>query len=230
MHSVVLIDDDPSLLEVLTLAFEDEGYRVAVSTSGVSGLALIVDRVPDVVVCDVNIPDLDGFTICRKLREAGSTVPVLLLTARDDVVDEALGLDLGADDYVTKPFNSRVLLARVAALIRRSAARDATTDEPRIAAGELVLLPERLEVTYGGTAVPVTVSECRLLQCLVERAGRVLSRAHLLEAIRDDGSVVADRIIDTYVRRLRRKLEAVDPAFDRIETVVGAGYRWKAGP
>lgn len=230
MSHVVLVDDDPSLLDVLTLSFEDEGYSVSASTAGAEGLRLVTEERPDVLVCDINLPDVDGFTLCRKLRDSGHGLPILLLTSRDNEVDEALGLDLGADDYVTKPFSTRVLLARVAALIRRARTRadPVEADEPQLVSAGVVLLPERLEVRYHDTRVDVTVTELRLLQCLVERAGRVLSRARLLEWIRDDGSVVNDRIIDTYVRRLRKKLQAIDPGFDRIETVIGAGYRWRS--
>jgi DNA-binding response OmpR family regulator len=175
------------------------------------------------------MPGLDGFSLCRRLRESGNRVPLVLLTSRDDEIDEALGLELGADDYVAKPFSTRVLLARVAALLRRDAMRAAHQTEHAVAKGALELFPERLEVRYAGKPITVTVTEFRLLEALASRAGFVLSRDRLLEIVRGDESVVAERIIDTYVRRLRRKIEAIDPAFDRIETVIGAGYRWKDG-
>jgi DNA-binding response OmpR family regulator len=227
MPTVLLIDDDPSLLDVLSLPFEDAGYRVEVARDGVVGLAAIRERCPDVVISDVNMPGIDGFSLCRKLRQEKNYVPLLLLTSRDDEIDEALGLELGADDFIAKPFSTRVLLARVAALLRRQERRsEASTEKPQTT-GALELFAERIEVRYRGTAIAVTMTEFRLLEALTRRPGIVLSRERLLEMVRGDGSVVVDRIVDTYVRRLRRKLEAVDPAFDAIETVIGAGYRWK---
>ncbi|MFT3775102.1 MAG: response regulator transcription factor [Minicystis sp.] len=226
MPVVLLIDDDPSLLDVLSLPFEDAGYRVETARDGLAGLAAIREHRPDVVVSDVNMPGLDGFSLCRKLRQDQNFVPLLLLTSRDNEIDEALGLELGADDFIAKPFSTRVLLARVAALLRRDARRgDAASERPHVV-GALEIFAERLEVRYRGTAVQVTMTEFRLIEALTKRPGVVLSRERLLEMVRGDGSVVVDRIVDTYVRRLRRKFEAVDPAFSSIETVVGAGYRW----
>jgi DNA-binding response OmpR family regulator len=224
---ILLIDDDASLLDALSIAFEDAGHEVLTAPDGVRGFATVRAELPDAVVSDVNMPGLDGFSLCRRLRDGGSTVPLVLLTSRDNDVDEALGLELGADDYVAKPFSNRVLLARVAALLRRENRRSSAEAERPVARGRLELFPERLEVRYAGAPIAVTLTEFRLLEALASRAGIVLSRDRLLEIVRGDGSVVAERIIDTYVRRLRRKLEAVDPAFDRIDTVIGAGYRWK---
>lgn len=226
MPRVVLIDDDPALLDVLGLAFEDAGYEVHTAGDGRAGLARIQEASPDVVVSDVNMPRLDGFALSRTLREAGNLVPLVLLTSRDGEIDEALGLELGADDFVTKPFSTRVLLARVGALIRREHMRALTAPRPEPhRVGKLSLDEERLEVRWNDHPVVVTVTEFRLLQLLVERPGMVLSRASILEQLRGD-TAVAERIVDTYVRRLRRKLEQLDAQFHQIETVVGAGYRW----
>jgi DNA-binding response OmpR family regulator len=230
LSRILLIDDDASLLDALSIAFEDAGHEVLLAADGARGLDLVKSDRPDAVVSDVNMPGLDGFSLCKKLREGGSRVPLVLLTSRDNEIDEALGLELGADDYVAKPFSTRVLLARIAALLRRDRMRAAEEPEAKpIAKGALELSPERLEVRYAGSPVTVTVTEFRLLEALATRAGMVLSRERLLDLVRGDESVVAERIIDTYVRRLRRKLEAIDPSFDRIETVIGAGYRWKDG-
>ena len=230
MPRVLLIDDDHELLDVLSLAFEEAGYEVATATDGRAGLAGMAQQRPDAIVSDVNMPHVDGFSLCRTLRAKNDFVPLVLLTSRDGEIDEALGLELGADDYVAKPFRTRVLLARVAALLRRDALRrpDAAHEgEPVVVRGELAIDPERLEIRWRARPIATTVGEFRVLECLARRPGVVLSRERLLEQIRGDGSVVGDRIVDTYVRRLRRKLEGVDPAFDRIETVVGAGYRWR---
>jgi DNA-binding response OmpR family regulator len=224
---ILLIDDDASLLDALSIAFEDAGHEVLTAPDGLRGVERVRADKPDAVISDVNMPGLDGFSLCKKLRDGGDRVPLVLLTSRDDEIDEALGLELGADDYVAKPFSTRVLLARVSALLRREALRTSPTPERAITKGALELFPERLEVRYGGKTVVVTVTEFRLLEAFATRAGMVLSRDRLLEIVRGDDSVVAERIIDTYVRRLRRKLESVDATFDRIETVIGAGYRWK---
>ncbi len=229
MARILLIDDDASLLDALSLTFEDAGYDVLTAPDGQRGLDLVKKEAPDAIISDVNMPGLDGFSLCKKLRESGNRIPLVLLTSRDDEIDEALGLELGADDYIAKPFSTRVLLARITALLRRDAMRRAQTTERAVAKGALELFPERLEVRYAQKPVTVTVTEFRLLEALASRAGFVLSRGRLLEIVRGDESVVAERIIDTYIRRLRRKIEAIDPAFDCIETVIGAGYRWKDG-
>ncbi|MDP2305460.1 MAG: response regulator transcription factor [Pseudomonadota bacterium] len=226
---VLLIDDDPSLREVLSLALGDAGYEVILAEDGSAGLASARADRPAIVVSDVNLPRMDGFTLCRRLREAGDRVPVVLLTSRDSEIDEALGLELGADDYVTKPFSTRVLLARIAALLRREASRAAPTRAPARTLGELEIDVERLELRFRGALVVVTVTEFRMVETLAGRPGVVYSRATLLERMRGDDSVVDDRLVDTYVRRLRRKFEAVAPDFAAIETLVGAGYRWRDG-
>jgi len=226
---VLLVDDDAALLDVLALAFEEAGHEVVRAGDGRAALESIRTRAPQVLVSDVNMPHVDGFALCRKLREHGSAVPIVLLTSRDSEIDEALGLELGADDYVTKPFSTRVLLARVAALLRREELRGGGGEaQPAIVRGELALDAERLGCTFRGVSVSLTVTEFHLLEALVRRPGVVLSRATLLAVARDDASVVVERIVDTYVNRLRRKLEAIDPGFTGIETVVGAGYRWRS--
>lgn len=228
MPRILLIDDDPALLDVLAMAFEDAGHEVVTARDGVRGHARVAEDAPDVVISDVNMPGLDGFTLCRRLRDAGNLVPFLLLTSRDGEIDEALGLELGADDYVAKPFSTRVLLARVASLLRRQAARSGAVATPLRKVGRLSLDADRLEARYDEVAFEVTVTEFRLLEALTSRPGVVFSRDRLMVLARGDDSVVAERIIDTYVRRLRRKIEAIDPGFEDIETVIGAGYRWRA--
>jgi DNA-binding response OmpR family regulator len=230
MATILLIDDDRSLLDVLALSFEDEGYDVLCAYDGEQGWLQFRNESPDLIISDVNMPKLDGFSLCRRLRDEGYDLPVILLTSRDNEIDEALGLELGADDYVAKPFSTRVLTARVKALLRREAARAGgkTADKPKIVESNgLRLDPERLEVLFKGTEVTVTVTEFRMLEAFAARPGIVLSRNRLMELVRGDDSIVADRIIDTYVRRLRRKLEQIDDGFALIETVIGAGYRWK---
>jgi DNA-binding response OmpR family regulator len=229
MARILLIDDEASLLEVLSLAFADAGHAVLTAPDGVRALAAAERERPDAIVSDVNMPGLDGFSICRKLRAAGNPVPIVLLTSRDNEIDEALGLELGADDYIAKPFSTRILLARVAALLRRDAMRKSREEaKALVTTGDLAVDPERLEVRYKGQPLTLTLTEFRLLEAFARRPGIVLSRDRLLEIVRGDDSVVVERIIDAYVLRLRKKLAAIEPGFSRIETVVGAGYRWCA--
>ena len=228
MARILVIDDDPALLDVLALALEAAGHAVTCERDGTAGMAALTKQKPHLVVSDINMPGVDGFSICRKLRGEGNRVPIILLTSRDTEVDEALGLELGADDYVTKPFSTRVLLARVASLLRREELFGKPGNAcARLKVGRLELDSERLEVRYSGQLVASTVTEFRLLEVLARRPGIVFTREQLMQLTRDDDSIVVDRIIDTYVRRLRRKLEEIDAQFSGIETVVGAGYRWR---
>jgi DNA-binding response OmpR family regulator len=227
---VALVDDDGALLSALAAAIEARGWRTVTASDGEQGLALGRRDDVDAMIADVNMPRLDGFSLCRKLREEGRLLPILLLTSRDTEVDEALGLDLGADDYVSKPFSVRVLLARVAALLRRRqppAAGAAPTALTR--RGEITLDPGRLEVSVRGSRLQVTVTEFRILDILARRPGFVFSRERLLEEAREDDSVVAPRLVDTYVARLRRKIDEAAPGLAPIETVIGAGYRFRDG-
>ncbi len=230
MPRILLIDDDPALLDALCMAFEDAGHTPISAPDGLRGWRAFEAEAPDLIVSDVNLPGLDGFSFARRLRERGFATPLILLTSRDGEIDEALGLELGADDYVTKPFSTRVLLARVSALLRRELAR--ATPQPGADAartvGALMLDAERIEVRYADQQVEVTLTEFRLLDALASRPGVVFNRERLLDLGRADDSVVDARLIDTYIRRLRRKLEAIDPDFADIETVIGAGYRWRS--
>jgi DNA-binding response OmpR family regulator len=225
--SVMLVDDDASLLDIVSMAMEDAGYRVVTASDGVEALACMAQTDVDLVVSDVNMPQLDGFSLVRRMRVLGNHVPVLLLTSRDSEVDEALGLDLGADDFMTKPFSTRVLVARVSALLRRNQMLE-NEARPEIVVGALCIQPDQLAVRWSGHPIALTVTEFRLVGVLSSQPGVVLSRSQLMDVIRGDDSVVEARIIDTYVRRVRRKFEAVDGDFEAIQTVIGAGYRWVA--
>jgi DNA-binding response OmpR family regulator len=225
MPLVLPIDDDPSLLDALSLALEEAGHTVQTARDGLAGSNAIGASSPDLVIMDVNMHRIDGFTLCLTLREQGNQVPIIVLTSRDDEVDESFGFELGADDYVSKPFSTRVLLARTAALLRRNALRERGGTEQPLVTGDLELLAERLEARFRGRLLTLTVSEFRLLEMLAKRPGVVRSRAQLLEAVRGENSFVGDRLIDTYIRRLRRKFEQVEASFDGIETVIGMGYR-----
>ena len=224
---VLVADDDRALVESLRLLLAGSGHVAVTATGGTEALAIAQRGDVDAIVCDINMPDLDGFSVCRELRARGIRTPLVLLTSRDSDIDEALGLDLGADDYVTKPFSPRVLLARLSALVRRTT----PADRPRIVrTGELAIDLDRLAIELAGTPIVATLTELRMLAALVEQAGRVLSRDRLLALGRDDDAFVAPRLVDTYVARLRKKLDAACPGWGaRIETVTGAGYRWRDG-
>lgn len=223
---VLLVDDDKAFVDGLAMAFEDEGYRVRVVNDGARALHELGESRFACVIADVNMPRVDGFTLCRKLRESGDDTPLILLTSRDGEIDEALGLELGADDYISKPFSLRVLFARVEAVQRR---RTPKVGSEVVVRGRLALDPERFDAVYGGVSLTVTVTEFKLLEALSRRPGIVLSRERLLALVRDDDTTVAPRIVDTYIARLRKKLQAIDASSDEIETLVGAGYRWRDG-
>jgi DNA-binding response OmpR family regulator len=230
MARILLVDDDEPLLEVMGRALQDATYDVVCVSDGKDGFDKATGGAFDLVVSDVNMPRLDGFTLCRRLRERGVTVPIVLLTARDDEVDQALGLELGADDYVVKPMSNRVLVAKVAALLRREQYRTrgpGPVAEPVVSHGKLRLALDRMVARYDGVEVETTLTEFRLLTVLIGAPGVVFTREQLLERVRDDNRVVNSRLVDTYVRRIRRKLEAIDAGFDGIETVLGLGYSWR---
>ena len=177
MADILLIDDDSALLNVLALSFEDAGHAVRRAKDGTDGWERIQRKRPDVIVSDVNMPGIDGFALCKKLRTGGDGIPFILLTSRDSEIDEALGLELGADDYVSKPFSTRVLLARVSALLRREELRGGgATKQKRLVQGALELDAERLEVRFRGNVIKVTVTEFKLLEAMARRPG-ILSRA-----------------------------------------------------
>jgi DNA-binding response OmpR family regulator len=227
MASVLLVDDDPKIRELLRLYIEREGHRTIAAADGEMALAAALRQRPDLVVLDVMLPGLDGFEVCRRIREA-SDVPILLLTARSGDSDKVVGLDLGADDYVVKPFSPRELMARVRALLRRRRA-DRSEDEPVLVAGSLEVDPNAVEARLDGADLELTPFEFRLLVGLMRRPGRVFSRDDLIDAIHgDDDPGIIDRTIDVHLGRLRRKLgdDANDPRF--IATVRTVGYKFVA--
>jgi len=227
MATVLLVDDDPKIRELLRLYIEREGHRTLVAADGEMAVASALRSRPDLVVLDVMLPGLDGFEVCRRIRDA-SDVPILLLTARSGDSDKVVGLDLGADDYVVKPFSPRELMARVRALLRRRRTERAE-DEPILVADGLEVDPNAVEVRLDGDPLELTPFEFRLLLALMRRPGRVFSRDDLIDAIHgDDDPGIIDRTIDVHLGRLRRKLgdDAADPRF--IATVRTVGYKFVA--
>jgi DNA-binding response OmpR family regulator len=227
MATVLLVDDDPKIRELLRLYIEREGHRTVAAADGEMALASALRQRPDLVVLDVMLPGLDGFEVCRRIRET-SDVPILLLTARSGDSDKVVGLDLGADDYVVKPFSPRELMARVRALLRRRRV-DRSDDEPVLRANGLEVDPNAVEARLDGESLDLTPFEFRLLLGLMRRPGRVFSRDDLIDAIHgDDDPGIIDRTIDVHLGRLRRKLhdDAHDPRF--IATVRTVGYKFVA--
>ena len=224
MASILVVDDDPKIRDLLRLYLERDGHKVMLAADGELALSLAARGKPDLVLLDIMLPGLDGLEVCRRLRDNGD-VAILLLTARSGDADKVVGLDLGADDYVVKPFSPRELMARVRALLRRR--RPEPTDEPILMADGLELDPNAMTVTLSGRLVPMTPIEFRLLAGLMRRPGRVYSRDDLITAIHgDDDPGIIDRTIDVHLGRLRRKLgdNAARPRF--IGTVRSAGYRF----
>ena len=223
-RTILVIDDEPELVKLLDYNLSKAGYLVLSARDGESGLAAARKHAPDAIILDVMMPGLDGWEVCKRLRQDPSTsaLPVLMLTAKADEGDRVLGLELGADDYVGKPFGVRELLARVKALLRRS---EVASSSPEVLkTGKIVIDSSRRTVTASGKPVALTATEFNLLKALAEREGRVISREDLLSLARGDEVAVMDRTVDVHVAALRKKLGKVG---EMIETVRGVGYRLK---
>ena len=224
---LALVDDDQNILTSVSLALEAEGFEVDSYIDGEQALQGLARRPADLAILDIKMPRMTGIELLEKLRTK-SAMPVIFLTSKDDELDEALGLGLGADDYITKPFSQRLLLARIQAVLRRTSVQDnATSTAQIIRQGNLVLDPERHLVTWAGKDVKLTVTEFLLLQTLAVRPGHVKSRDQLMDAAYGESVFLDDRTIDSHVKRLRRKFKAIDDDFDQIETLYGIGYRYK---
>jgi two-component system, OmpR family, response regulator len=225
--TILLVDDEDSIQKLLAYPLEREGFRVLQARDGEEALARFASERVDLVVLDVMLPKLDGLEVCKRLR-AESAVPIIMLTARDDELDKVLGLELGADDYITKPFSIREFRSRVRALLRRaSVPRQPLTEGDVVTAGELRLELERRSVEMRGEPVQLTYVEFELLRTLASNPGRVYSRRMLLEALWGGADYREPRTIDVHVRHLREKLErdAAEPEY--ILTVRGVGYRFR---
>ena len=222
---VLLVDDDPHIRQLLAFAFDKAGFAVAEAGDGEAALAEVARVVPDLVVLDINMPRMDGLEVCRRLRNQGE-VPVLFLSSRDDEFDRVLGIELGADDYVTKPFSPREVVARANAILRRSAPKPAAGADSaaRIAKGRLRLDPEAWTAHWDAAEVALTVSEFTLLKALALAPGRILSRDQLIDQLHGPGFAITDRTIDSHIRNLRRKFAEAGGS-DVIETRAGVGYR-----
>ena len=232
---IALVDDDRNILTTVSIALQSEGFAVRVYADGQSALRAILDNPPDLAIFDIKMPRMDGLELLQSLR-AKSQLPVIFLTSKDEEPDEALGLALGADDYIAKPFSQRLLVARIRAILRRTElARRVPGDAPRedeaqvVRRGRLVMDPLRHHVTWDDQPVALTVTEFLILEALATRPGVVKSRNQLMDAAYPDDVFVDDRTVDSHIKRLRRKFRAADPEFGGIETLYGAGYSFSDG-
>src|SRR3954464_1135609 len=224
MATILVVDDDAPIREVVQYTLERGGHAVVAAKNGVEALDRAADGAIDLVLLDILMPELDGLAVCRRLR-AQRSVPIIFLSSRGEEVDRVLGLELGGDDYVTKPFSPRELAARVSAVLRRTAA-PASEPAGQIAVGRLGLDLPAPELRVGGAQIDLTVTEFAILRALLEHPGRVWSRAQIIARVRADDFRMTERTIDTHVRRIRAKLRG--HGLDPIETVHGLGYKARA--
>ncbi len=224
---IALVDDEESLRETVGFALRREGYQVEPYADGLAAWQSFERSLPDLAILDILMPRMDGLELCRRLRALSERMPILFLTSKAEELDRVLGLELGADDYLCKPFSMRELTARVKVLLRRAAYREepAGSDERVLQSGRLRLDLQRYQAHWNGAPIPLTVTEFTLLHALARRPGHVKTRAQLLEEGYPNDAYASDRTINSHVKRLRKKLVEADPAFDAIETVYGLGYR-----
>ena len=233
---VALVDDDRNILTSVSIALQSEGFATRVYSDGAAALKALTENPPDLAVFDIKMPRMDGMELLRRLRE-NSTMPVIFLTSKDDEQDEALGLAMGADDYIAKPFSQKLLIARIRAILRRSSnaasangeGEDEAESAEEMLRGRLAMDPARHRVHWDGRPVSLTVTEFLILEALAARPGVIKSRNQLMDAAYPDDVFVDDRTVDSHIKRMRRKFRTVDPQFDAIETLYGAGYSFADG-
>ena len=231
MSRIALVDDDRNILTSVSMTLEAEGFEVETYNDGQSALEAFNRRLPDMGVFDIKMPRMDGMDLLQRVRQK-TNMPVIFLTSKDDEIDEVLGLRMGADDYVKKPFSQRLLVERIRALLRRQEVIAAdemgtqTEETKTMSRGSLTMDPLRHAVTWKGQDVSLTVTEFLLLQALAQRPGFVKSRDQLMDVAYDDQVYVDDRTIDSHIKRLRKKMRQVDSEFSAIETLYGIGYRY----
>jgi two-component system response regulator ChvI len=239
MANITLVDDDENIVTSVSLALESHGHTVKAFYDGASGLAALESDPPDLAILDVKMPRMDGMEVLRRMRQT-MEIPVIILTSKDEEIDEILGFNLGADDYIHKPFSQRLLIERVKAVLRRARPEEgeegaagppggatAAPGSKAIKRGRLTLDPARHDCLWDNKPVRLTVTEFLLLQSLAQRPGFVKSRDNLMDAAYDDQVYVDDRTIDSHIKRMRKKFRQVDREFDAIETLYGVGYRYR---
>lgn len=234
---IALVDDDRNILTTVSIALQAEGYATRLYSDGETALKALLESPPDLAVFDIKMPRMDGMELLNRLRRH-SSLPVIFLTSKDDEQDEEAGLELGADDYIAKPFSLRLLLARIRAILRRTELREENGEHPGgedeepgepLVRGRLLMDPARHHVTWEGKPVSLTVTEFLLLEALAARPGVIKSRNSLMDAAYPDDVFVDDRTVDSHIKRMRRKFRAVDAEFTAIETLYGAGYSFSDG-
>jgi two-component system, OmpR family, response regulator ChvI len=228
--TIALVDDDKNILASVSIALQAEGFGTRVYSDPENALKALSENPADLVVCDIKMPRMDGIELLRRLREK-SAMPFIFLTSKTDELDEALGLAMGADDYISKPFSQRLLLARIKAILRRSEMRQETNTAeeppaPPIVRGRLEMDPARHRVKWEGKDITLTVTEFMILEALAARPGVVKNRNQLMDIAYQDDVYVDDRTIDSHIKRLRRKFREADSTFNAIDTLYGAGYRF----
>ena len=228
-QSIILVDDDRNILTSVSMALEAEGYGVKSFSEGEEALKTIMAETPDLVVLDIKMPRMDGMEVLSRIREK-SQIPVIFLTSKDDEVDEVIGLRMGADDYITKPFSQRLLIERIRALLRRESLRKAVpqgdVQAEKIVRGDLTLDDARHLSSWKNMPVNLTVTEYLLLKSLALRPGHVKNRDQLIDMAYGENIYVDDRTIDSHIKRIRKKFRAVDNTFEQIETLYGVGYKY----
>ncbi len=233
---IALVDDDRNILTSVSIALQAEGYVTRVYSDGQTALKALLENPPDLAVFDIKMPNMDGLELLARVREQ-IALPVIFLTSKDDEQDEEQGLELGADDYIAKPFSLRLLTARIRAILRRanpSRMLDADRNEseeaaPVVAHGRLFMDPTRHQVTWDGRPVSLTVTEFLILEALATRPGVIKSRNQLMDAAYPEDIFVDDRTVDSHIKRMRRKFRVTDKSFSAIETLYGAGYSYTDG-
>jgi two-component system response regulator ChvI len=231
MATVALVDDDRNILTSVSMVLEAEGFDVRTYTDGATALTALSQSEPDLAIVDIKMPRMDGMELLRRLR-LKSDMPVIFLTSKDEEIDEVIGLRMGADDYVKKPFSQRLLVERIRAVLRR---REATADnmaeraeaDKVLRRGKLEMDPLRHTTLWDDQPVTLTVTEFLILHALAQRPGFVKSRDQLMDAAYDDQVYVDDRTIDSHIKRIRKKFRQVTDDFNSIETLYGVGYRYR---
>ncbi|MBJ65263.1 MAG: DNA-binding response regulator [Rhodobiaceae bacterium] len=228
MVKICLIDDDQNILASLSLALKSEKFEVETFSDGISGLEALNNDDFDIAILDIKMPRIDGLEVLQRLRTE-SDIPVIFLTSKDDEIDQLLGLKMGADDYITKPFSQKLLIERVKTILRRGLAiksSDLSNKDTLLKRGDLTLNIDRHECHWKNERIKLTVTEFLLLENLVNRPGYVKNRDQLMSAAYSDDIYVDDRTIDSHIKRIRRKFKSIDKDFDSIETLYGVGYRF----
>lgn len=229
---IFCVDDEESIRETLAFSLRKEGYIIETFADGSAAWERVKQKLPDLAIMDIMMPKMDGLELCRKIRQISEQLPIVFLTSKDEEIDRVLGLELGADDYLCKPFSMRELIARIKVIFRRiESYQSADTsrkgaESPSITAGPLHLNTDTFTVTWRTAPVPVTVTEFRILASLAEEPGKVKNRDQLLASAYPEDLYVSDRAVDSHIKRIRKKIQAVDAGFDSIDAIYGLGYKF----